>query len=449
MRRARGALITEVAPDGLGERLGLAPGDRIMAIDGQPLRDLLDYRFRMAADRVEVEVRKAGGGKVRFDVENGGEDLGVEFPTPLFDGLRTCRNRCVFCFLPQLPRGLRPSLYLKDDDYRLSFLHGNFITLTGLGEAESDRIIEQRLSPLYVSVHATDDRMRELLFGTPRARGVLPRLGELASAGIQLHTQVVLCPGLNDGPVLDRTLADLAGLGENLRSIGVVPVGLTRHRRDLYPLRPFTRPEAAAVIGQLARWQARFLARRGTRLVYPADEFYTLAGRRLPPAASYEGFPQLENGIGLIRRLLDGYRRTRPRLPAALPFPREVTVVTGVSAGTTLGGILDDLAATVGGLAPRLEVVANEFFGPGVTVAGLLTGQDILRALRGRSLGQAVLVPAAALKDEEDIFLDDLSLPALARQLGVPVRAVPPEGRALAEAVLGRPLVAPRRRAQP
>ncbi len=435
-----GGRIAAVAPGGLGAQLGLEPGDRLLAIDGEPVCDWVDYRFRIAGEAVELLIRRRDGEEWLLEVEKDyDDDLGVRFEEDLFDGLKRCHNACLFCFLDQMPQGLRPSLYLPDDDYRLSFMHGNFITLTNLREDDLRRIVAQRLSPLYVSVHATNPEVRRHLMRNRRSGRVMDDLRRLAGAGIALHCQLVLCPGINDGPELDRSIADLTGLGEAVRSIAAVPVGLTRHRLGLPRLRPFSAEEAAAVVDQVEDWQARLRPRTGRGVVHAADEFYVLAGRTVPPAASYDDFPQLENGIGLLRLFTDEFREALAdgRFGTGART-RRVTVVTGRSAAPTL-----ELLAREDGLHARVRIfpVDNDFFGRTVTVAGLLTGEDIIAQLRaarerGEDLGEAVLLPRVVVREGDGRFLDDRTPDDVAHALGMPVRLVPVHGRDFLKALV-------------
>lgn len=451
MRRKTGATIAGVQPGGIAAELELRPGDRLLSINGRPVADMLDIHFYTASERLTLEAERRDGELWELEVEKGfDEDLGLSLDGELFDGVHICRNKCVFCFLAQQPKGMRKSLYIKDDDYRLSFMHGNFITLTDLPEEEERRIKEQRLTPLYVSVHATDDELRDLLFGTRRARGILPRLQGFIDAGIELHTQLVLCPGLNDGPHLDRSVADLSGLGPSILSISAVPVGLTKHRDGLYPLRVYTAAEANRVIDQATAWQRRFRQERGTRLVWASDEFYLLAGRPLPGPRFYEGYGQLSNGVGMVRNFSEEFRLAARRLPEALPEGgRRATVLTGRLAAPIIAPMLERLNR-VTGVELRLEPVVNEFFGQTVTAAGLLTGQDIAAHLRRRLaegdgdpaavLGEEILIPDVMLKEDAPVFLDDMTVQDVAVEVGVPIRPVPVHGRALVQAALGRPV---------
>jgi putative radical SAM enzyme (TIGR03279 family) len=413
---------------------GIAPGDRLLAINGQPLRDAIDVQFHAGDEALDVELERAGTPR-RIALVRRGEDLGLELQAPRPGEIATCANKCVFCFIHQLPRGMRRSLYVKDDDYRLSFLHGNYITLTDLPEEALARIVEQRLSPLYVSVHATDPALRHRLLGGPRhPADILPRLRRLARARIRIHAQIVLCPDWNDGAALERTIFDLAPLAPHVATVAVVPVGLTRHRERLPALRTLRGDEARGLIETVHGWQDRFLARQGTRFVFLADEVYLQAGSDLPSARAYEGFAIAEDGVGLVRRFEDALTRS---LSARRQWSRRppVTVVTGEMYGPRLRSLLAPLAPR--GVDARVVAVPNDFFGRSIGVAGLLTGQDIQRHLAARGdLGAAVLVPAVAIRDGAGVFLDDLTPGDLESTLGVPVRVVEPTAPGLLDALL-------------
>jgi putative radical SAM enzyme (TIGR03279 family) len=415
---------------------GLAPGDRILAINGAPLRDAIDFQFHAGDERLDLTVVRDGA-LTALVLDRRGRDLGLELAPPRPSEIATCANKCVFCFIHQLPRGMRRSLYVKDDDFRLSFLHGNYITLTDLEEAELERIEAQHLSPLYISVHATDPALRHELLGRPRvSTEILPRLRRLARAGIRMHAQIVLCPDLNDGSHLERTVAELAPLHPHVATTAVVPVGLTRHRERLPRLRALTPPEARRLVETATGWQTRFLATLGSRFVFLADEIYLLAGVPLPPADAYEGFAVAEDGIGLVRRFEDEFTRGRGHVRRP-ERARTLTVVTGELYGPRLSRLLSPLAAH--GVDARVAAVPNDFFGRAIAVAGLLTGRDIQRHLAALpDLGEEILVPAVALRDGDHVFLDDLSPADVATDLGVPVRVVETSARALL-AALRRP----------
>ena len=415
-----GGRVAHVRPGSLAFRLGLRPGDELVTVNGQMVRDVLDVQFLTAEEHLTLGVRR---GDTWLEVEADrayGEDLGWEFAEPLFDGVRTCRNRCPFCFLKGLPPGLRQSLYLRDDDYRLSFLFGNFITLTNLTEGDWQRIGEQHLSPLYVSVHATDPEVRARCFGRPDLPDILEQLARLGQMGIAVHAQVVLTPGLNDGPHLERTLRDLSEHVPPVQSVSVVPVGLTRYSPP--GLRGYTREEAKRLLGDLRRWQEEARTRFGVRWVYASDEWYFLARRRVPAAAHYDGFPQLENGVGLTRQWLDDWARFRSRWrrnPRRAPRRQRVVLVCG----TMIAPVMAEMAAWVrdqAGADHAVRPVENRFFGPSVTVSGLLTGADIAQSLRGEG-ADAFLLPRAMWDLAGRETLDGWTVEQLARELGAPV----------------------------
>lgn len=449
MHRTKGHQISCVQPGSIASELGLQPGDSLLMIDGQPLLDVFDYRLRQLNEQLLLTVCKAGGELIEFDIEkDDDEDLGLEFENPLLDECSGCQNHCVFCFIDQLPSGLRPSLYFKDDDLRLSFLTGNYVSLTNISVEELDRLISYRLSPMNVSVHATDPALRLLMMRHRDAGAVFELLQRIAAAGIAINAQIVLCPGLNDGPQLSRTIRDLAGLGQAIQSIAVVPVGITRYREGnrLFKLQALTEASAAAVLAEVQDWQEKMLAQRHTRLIYAADEFYLKAGWALPPVAAYEDFPQLENGVGMAslfrQEMADGLDARSQELeaplltawPAGLPAdsgaaeqPQAVLLVTGTAALPVIGPFLPGLAA-FSGLKVRLQAVTNRFFGETITVAGLLTGQDLaaqlpaaLRNLPAQPGKTRLVLPACMLKADESLFLDDWSLQQLADRLGVPI----------------------------
>lgn len=442
-----GAVIAAVEPGSIAQEAGLGAGDRIVSINGAPATDLIQLHYAAAQPHLSILVQRPDGQELLVEIDKDEEeDLGLRFEDPLFDRIVTCVNRCVFCFVHQSPKGLRRSLYIMDDDLRLSVLDANFITLTNWTEEEWRRVFEQHLSPLYISVHATDDDVRAFLMGTERARGIMGQLRRLAQAGIVMHTQLVLCPGINDGPQLDRSIADLASLFPHVRTISVVPVGLTRFRRYLYPLRSYEPDEARAVLRQVRWWQRWSLAERGTRLVFAADEWYVLARRWVPPAEAYEEFPQLANGIGLLRKLIDEVRQAEREirragcLAAGSGRRRRVLWVTGVSASAVLRALAGRLARVAPGVEIEVEAVVNRFYGPTVTVAGLLTGGDLRDALAARgdlASFDAVFLPDVTLKADAPVFLDDMTLDEVNRAVGRPLEVLPVDGRALVQASLG------------
>ncbi len=410
--------IKGVSPGSTGERLGLHPGDRILTINKEEVGDVIDFQFCAAEERLTLVVRKQGGQTKKLTLHKDIDDnLGLAFP-PI--DVTRCRNRCIFCFVDQMPAGCRKTLYLKDDDYRASFLYGNFITLGALSDADWDRIFRQRLSPLYVSVHATEPGLRSSLLRNRKAPPILESLRRLADGGIRMHTQIVLCPGLNDGIHLVRTIEDLAGLFPAVLSIAVVPVGLTAYRSGLVPLRTYTKSQARAVLDTVRSFHRGFKQRFNTRLVFPSDEFFIKAGEPIPPVSFYEDFPQIENGVGMVASLFREASSTR--LPARLK-PVSVTIVTGLSFSAVSRPLFERLRG-IQGVTIRQVVVRSRFFGPSVTVSGLLTGSDILHQLRGKRLGDVVVIPSNVLKEDEQVFLDGMALEDLERELHVKIVSI-------------------------
>ncbi|MDX9707953.1 MAG: DUF512 domain-containing protein [Trichloromonas sp.] len=423
--------ILSVEPGSIAAELGMEAGDRLVAITGRPVIDLLDVALADQAEDLLIELLKADGETwlLEFD-KDADEPLGLNVPHPEPE---ECGNQCLFCFVHQLPRGMRKSLYVKDEDYRFSFLYGAYVTLTNVEEKDILRIIEQRLSPLYVSVHAVDEELRRKLLGR-QGPAILPLLRRLVDAGIQLHSQVVLCPGINDGPALLQTLTDLYALGPNILSLAVVPVGLTGHRRNLPALRLPTRDEARQTLKMIHDFQEECLRQAGSRFVFAADELYLRAEWPFPPIDDYEELGQLENGVGLIPLFREEAEQVLAEVETLSPGP--FSVLTGESAAAEVRRFATALEAATG-TKILVQVIRNEFFGGGVTVAGLVTGRDILQQLRGVELGRRLLVPEVMLRDGEDVFLDDLHLEDLARELNLPTEKFDSSPWGLIEALEG------------
>ncbi|NPV74389.1 MAG: DUF512 domain-containing protein [Pelotomaculum sp.] len=435
--KRRGLYIARVGRGSIAEECGLKAGDWIVAINGEPVRDLIDFRFLEAEEKLNIDVKKADGEEWVLEVEKDyDQSLGIEFGEMGFGRIKRCSNKCVFCFVDQMPSGLRRSVYVKDDDYRLSFWSGSFITLTNLGSKELERIVKQRLSPLYISVHATNPKLRAEMLGNPKAGLVMEQLRYLAAGGIEMHAQVVLCPGLNDGEELEKTIADLAGLWPAVNSLAVVPVGLTRFRKGLYALRSFNPEEARRLVCWLGLKQEEYLLEMGSPFVFPSDEFYLLAGEPVPPAERYAGFPQAENGVGLTRLFLDEWKKTEKNLPGQAA-PLKAVLITGVLGEKVLRPIVRRLNE-IKNLEVSIKVIKNYFFGEQVTVAGLLTGRDLLNQIGPGETGDVLLLPSVMLRKEGAVFLDGLTLKGLARRLKACVAAV--EGpRQLARVLLEGP----------
>ncbi len=409
-------VISDVLPGSPAELAGLQRGDTLLTINGEPVIDLVDYEHLSANERVTLEILKANGNQEIIELEKDDyEPLGLSFATSLMDKMRTCKNHCVFCFIDQMPKGGRSSLHVKDDDWRMSFVMGNYVTLTNLDERELDRIIRRRVSPLYVSLHASDPGVRRAMMKNPHAGDILPQLKRLSEAGLQFHLQIVLCPGLNDGGVLRRSTDDMLALYPQAQSLAVVPVGLTRHREGLTPLRTFTPEEASALIDEIEARQNEILQKHGTRFVFLADEWYTLSGRTLPAYDEYEGFPQIENGVGLLRlfegEMLEALEDRKP-----LRKPKRFLMAGGVSAHTFFTESYSQLLPY--GISIDTRAIRNRFFGESVTVGGLVTGGDLVEQLKGEDFGRALLIPRAMLKADEELFLDGMSKTEAENALG-------------------------------
>ncbi len=396
--------ISGVRRHSLAEAAGIVAGEKLCSVDGVQIQDIIELSFYTSDYEVELEIENAAGQRRKVRIEkHPDEDLGLEFEAAVFDKVRTCYNKCIFCFVDQMIPGMRPGLYVRDDDYRLSFLYGNFITLTNMKDDDFDRIIRNHLTPLYVSVHATDPQVRCTMMKNRFAGELMEKLHRLIDAGVQVHTQIVCCPGYNDGDILAKTFADLRALHPGVLTMAVVPVGLTKHREHLPGMRTFTREEAEALVDQVTAWQAQCRREDGKSFVYLGDEFYLLAGREVPPADWYDGFPQLENGIGLTRKFITEWEDTlkvMTRVKAAKP----AIIPVGESAYKVLKPLMEDLAEKYQ-VEHKFMSIPNLFFGGKVNVTGLLTGSDILTAV---PTGARLVLPAVVL-NSDNLFLDDMS----------------------------------------
>lgn len=432
-------VIRSVDPRSPAHRAGLRPGETLLEVNGHPVADVLDYKFYTYDPKLALVLQEPNGNRrtVRVRKEEG-EDLGLEFETYLMDRARSCANNCIFCFVDQMPPGMRKSLYFKDDDARLSFLMGNYLTLTNLSQREVERIIALRISPINVSVHTTDPELRSEMLKNKRAGEGIAIMRRFAQASITMNCQIVSCPGINDGPALDRTLLDLADMAPAVNSISVVPVGVTKYREGLYPLRPYTQEEAAALIDQVEAFAAAHKAQHGTSLVWCSDEFYLLAGRPLPQEDYYEEFTQLDNGVGMLRLLRQEFCRGLDLMePEEMEGTTPFSIATGVSAAPFLTELIGLAREKCGKIEGAVYPIRNEFFGETITVAGLVTGGDLIAQLRGKPLGKRLLIPQNMLRHGERVFLDDVSLDDVERELGVPVTPVAQDGYELLDAMCG------------
>lgn len=426
-------IITSVDRHSPAERAGITPGEQLLTINGHQIIDVLDYRFYGYDTDCCLELREPAGTVRTVSLRKPeGRDLGLNFDTVLMDDMRSCANHCIFCFVDQMPPGMRKTLYFKDDDARLSFLQGNYITLTNLTDREAQRIIDLRISPINVSVHTTDPQLHCTMLGNKNALRSLDYIRAFCKAGIVMNGQIVVCPGWNDGDQLRRTLRDLTEM--QFSSCSLVPVGITKYRQGLAKLRPVDAATAAEIIDIADEYGRENLERFGTRRFFCADELYLRAGRPLPRAEYYEGYRQLENGVGLMRSLEDDFLAGLATVDVPVRFS-PFTIATGTAAAPFLGGLVQRAQADYPGLRGQVIAVENDFFGHTIDVAGLLTGQDISAQLRGRDLGDRVLIPIHMMRHGETVFLDDYTVERLSRDLGVPVQVVDEDGFALVDAM--------------
>ena len=432
--------IKSVEPRTPAHRARIRPGETLLEVNGHRIVDVLDYKFYTYDARLTLTLQGEDGATRSVRVrKQEGEDLGLEFDTYLMDRARSCANNCIFCFVDQMPQGMRDTLYFKDDDARLSFLMGNYITLTNLSPREIQRIIDLRISPINVSVHTTDPALRCEMLGNRRAGESIEVMRRFAENGVCMNCQIVACPGINDGPALRRTLEDLTEMYPGVDSVSIVPVGVTKFREGLYPLKTYDKDTAAALIDQVEAWGAKCMERFGTTIFWCSDEFYLLSGRELPQDSYYEDYRQLENGVGMLRLLETEFRSAMeaddPPAPGSVaPF----TIATGVSAAPTLEKLVQLAAARCGGLDWRVVPIVNHFFGETIVVAGLVTGRDLIDQLRGKYLGERLLLPDNMLRYHENVFLDDVTVEEVEAALGVPLTFVEQDGGALWDAILGR-----------
>ncbi len=448
--KRRGHRIRGVAAGSIAEELELEPGDRLLSVNGKELEDIFDYQYLTEDEYVVLAVEKASGEEWELEIEKGeDEDIGLTFENGLMDDYRSCANRCVFCFIDQMPPGMRETLYFKDDDSRLSFLQGNYVTLTNMKQREIDRVIRFHLSPINISVHTTNPKLRCEMLNNRFAGKVLSYLDQLYDAGISMNGQIVLCPGLNDGPELEHTIEDLTRYLPRMQSVSVVPVGLTKYREGLYPLRPVDAAAARSALEIIEKWRDKIYPQYGTHFVHASDEIYLMAGAELPEEAAYDGYPQLENGVGMLRLLIEEtqtaireaketYSSGRQKTESGKSDRQRISAATGRLAAPVLGQLLREISDAFPDVSATVYPIDNRFFGEMITVSGLLTGQDILAQLKGKDLGDRLLLPENLLRRGEQVFLDDMTVKELEDALQIPIAITGSGGQELVDAVLGR-----------
>lgn len=431
-----GVEIIEVRPSSIAEELGIKRGDKLITINGAGVKDILEYKYLTTDEFLEVEILNQNGEIWIYEVEKEyDEDIGIVFDG-IIDKPKSCHNKCIFCFIDQLPSGMRETLYFKDDDTRLSFLQGNFVTLTNLSTREIDRIIKYRISPINVSVHTTDPELRQMMLSNKNAGKLMDYLERLKEGEIEVKAQIVLCPGVNDGENLLKTLKDLAELHPQLSCAAVVPVGITKYRQGLYELMEFDKVKASEVIAQVKELQDKFLAELSTRFVFLSDEFFLISGEDLPAYDEYEGFSQLENGVGLITLFNEEISEALSKLGSYNKKQRIISLVTGEYAASNLARAASRIESSIEDLKINILPIVNDFFGRGVKVAGLLTGKDIIDQLKGKAIGSNLFIPECMLKKDETVFLDNVALEELEKELDVKVSICKEDGSDLVMKIL-------------
>ncbi len=444
MKKEKGHVIGRVMPGSIAEELEIEAGDRLLTIDNTEIEDIFDYQFLVQDTYIEVLIEKPNGEQWLLEVDKDfDEDLGIEFENGLMDEYRSCHNKCIFCFIDQMPKGMRETLYFKDDDSRLSFLQGNYVTLTNMSEHDIDRIIRYHLAPINISFQTMNPQLRCKMLNNRFAGEALKKVDRLYEAGIAMNGQIVLCKGVNDREELENSISRLTKYLPHLESVSVVPVGLSRYREGLYPLEPFTREDAREVLRSIHGWQEKIYREHGTHFIHASDEWYILAQEELPEEERYDGYLQLENGVGMTRLLLSEFARGREQLRRERQIPdmsvrEELSIATGRLAYPYIRRMAQEMTEDFPGLEIHVYAIRNDFFGEMITVSGLLTGQDILAQLRDKPLGRRLLLPQNVLRSGETVFLDDLTLEELKNTLQVEINIVKSSGYDFIDAVLGR-----------
>lgn len=430
-------IVAKVEKESIAEEMGIEIGDILISINGKKIIDIIDYLFLISDNYLEVEIQKNNGEIWILEIDKDyDEDLGIEFNNAILDKAKSCKNKCIFCFVDQLPTNMRKSLYFKDDDSRLSFLQGNFLTLTNLSDVDIDRIIEYNISPINVSIHTTNPELRVKMLNNRTAGNILERIKKLTENRILINGQIVLCPGINDELELEKTIKDLYPLYPNLHSVAIVPVGITKFRENLYPLKIFDEEEANKVIMQVNKWQRLLKERIGTSFVYLSDEFYNIAKQPLPSYEDYEGFPQIENGVGLIRKLEHEFNEYLLSLPSNLEIDKTITIITGVSAAKFMRELTKKLTDRVSKLRIQVYPIINNYFGETITVSGLITGKDIINQLENKELGAEILIPKSMLKSDEPVFLDDIKVKDIEEHFLKKIKVCDIDGKALIDNII-------------
>lgn len=416
-------VVIKIEKGSIAEELGISVGDVLVAINDEEITDVFDYRYQINEEYLEMTFRTPEGEEYIAEIEKDfDEDIGIVFESGLMDQARSCRNKCIFCFIDQLPKGMRETLYFKDDDSRLSFLQGNYVTLTNMSEKDINHIIFYHLSPINISVHTTDLELRKTMLKNKNADKVIDIMKRLKDAGIEMNLQVVLCNGINDGDILDKTISDCAKFMPNAHSMSIVPIGLTKYRDGLYPMKPFSKEDSEKVISQVEKWQEKFYKEYGTRFVYCADEFYLKAERPLPNADIFEDFAQYENGVGMLSLFEKEFYEELEKISYNNQNKKVVSVATGVAAYDLIKKLSDKLMEKIPSLTVNVYSIKNDFFGEMITVSGLLTGQDIINQLRDKDLGEYLLLPESLLRNGTKTLLDDVEIDDIEKELNIKIK---------------------------
>lgn len=430
-------IVKSLMPGGIGEELGIEPGDKLLAINGNEIQDVFDYYYYEESEQLLLLIEKPDGEEWELEIEKDeDESLGIEFDQSLMDEYRSCRNKCMFCFIDQMPKGMRETLYFKDDDSRLSFLQGNYITLTNMSDHDVERIVKYRLEPINISFQTTNPQLRCKMLHNRFAGEALKKVDILYRGQIEMNGQIVLCKGVNDGEELERTIRDLTGYLPYLKSVSIVPVGLTKYRDGLYPLEPFTKEDAREVLSVIHRWQEKIYQEHGIHMIHAGDEWYVLAEEEVPEEARYDGYLQLENGVGMMRLLFNEVQEALSAVTGD-ERQREISLATGRLMYPYIGKILEEIRKKFPNITTHLYAIRNDFFGERITVSGLITGQDLTGQLKGQPLGERLLLPCNMLKIGEPVFLDDFTLEEVENSLQVKTDIVKSSGQDLLDAVIG------------
>ncbi len=429
-------MIKKIAPGSIADELGIEPGDKLLAVNEEEIEDVFDYHFFVNDEELVLLIEKPDGEQWELDIEKDyEEDLGIEFEQGLMDEYRSCKNKCMFCFIDQMPEGMRETLYFKDDDSRLSFLQGNYITLTNMSDHDIDRIIRYHLEPINISFHTTNPELRCKMLHNRFAGDALKKVDRLYEGGIEMNGQIVLCKGVNDGEELEKSIRDMSAYIPYLRSVSVVPVGLTKYRDGLYPLQPFTKEDAKEVLSMIHRWQEKLYREYGFHFIHAGDEWYILAEEEMPEEERYDGYLQLENGVGMLRLLENEFQEVFRELPGD-HVKREVSIATGKLAYPYILDMTERLREKYTETTVHVYQIRNDFFGEQITVSGLITGQDLLKQLAGRPLGERLLLPCNMFRSEEEVFLDDITLDEVKETLQVETDIVKSSGQDLISAII-------------